>query len=279
MDAAGEDWEPWRTFGAIEREGSFSRASSALGISQSSVSRHVAALEQRTGRALFSRRGRRIALTDEGRALASAARGAEDAMLALERAAHSLRGTVAGEVRITSAPELASRLLAPRVPALLARHPELRLVLTARSELESLTSGGLDVALRVVAPRAAELVRRRVGVLRYRVFAAGAAKGERAFVGYDRSLAMLPEARWLERHHGERIVVRASQPEAVAAIAAAGSLACVIAEPLASLWPALSARGSVLFERAVYSVTHREQARTPRIRAVLEWLAECGEAL
>lgn len=58
-----------RVFCSIIEEGSFRRASDLLGLSQPSVSQHIAALEKRHGVKLFRRSGRGVVPTPEGRAL------------------------------------------------------------------------------------------------------------------------------------------------------------------------------------------------------------------
>ena len=55
-----------QVFLAVAEANSFSRAARRLGLSQSSVSFHVDSLERELGVSLFERRGRTIALTEEG---------------------------------------------------------------------------------------------------------------------------------------------------------------------------------------------------------------------
>ena len=57
------------TFRAVASTLSFTRAASALGYAQSSVTAQIQALEGELGVALFDRLGRRVALTDAGQRL------------------------------------------------------------------------------------------------------------------------------------------------------------------------------------------------------------------
>lgn len=281
MDIETERWEWLRTFGTIVRVGSFTGAARFLGMSQSSVSRHVALLEARAGQPLFTRRGRSVELTNAGRALAKPSASVEAAMASFDRTLSTLPGLAFGEVHVSSAPELVSMLLAPRAPALLAAHPEVRLSLSGRTEVESLMLGETEIALRVVAPVDASLVRKRVGVLRYRWYRSRRAPASNPHVvGYATALSMLPEAKWIEAHvDPSRIAIRSNLPAAVAAACASGPFASVLADPLASTHPTLVPEGPVLFERPLYTVVHREIARVPRIRLVTRWIAECASTL
>ncbi|MBU6441230.1 MAG: LysR family transcriptional regulator [Betaproteobacteria bacterium] len=56
-----------RTFQAVARSGSFAAAAGRVALTQAAVSQQMRAFEQATGRELFDRRARRIALTREGR--------------------------------------------------------------------------------------------------------------------------------------------------------------------------------------------------------------------
>lgn len=61
-----------RAFVQVARDNSVTRASKTLGITQSSVSRHIAVLEEYFGEKLIERRGRQSQLTDFGRLFADA---------------------------------------------------------------------------------------------------------------------------------------------------------------------------------------------------------------
>lgn len=100
-----------RTFGAVCRAGSISRAARELGISQPSVSNTIATLEARLGVVLFERARSGITLTGEGRALERRAQALE-ALLggAAEDVAMAHRG-IAGPLRIGGTPGALASLL------------------------------------------------------------------------------------------------------------------------------------------------------------------------
>jgi len=62
---------PLRVLETAARQGSFTKAAEELGLSQPSVSRHIATLEQNLGTALFLRDHNKLTLTEEGRTLAN----------------------------------------------------------------------------------------------------------------------------------------------------------------------------------------------------------------
>lgn len=76
-----------RVFATAGRFGNFTQAAQALGITQSAVSRHVAALESLAELKLFERRGPHITLTPSGSQFYEAVR---DAVFTIELAAQQM---------------------------------------------------------------------------------------------------------------------------------------------------------------------------------------------
>lgn len=147
--AAALNFQHLRTFSALARIGSFSRAGEQVGLSQPAVSRHIRALEDRMGVRLFERIGRRAVLTSAGRALQARVdalmRGARE----LPRVLKDLSEGLQGDLRIGASITAANAFL----PALLGRyrqrHPGVELALQPGSSarlIESLRRGELDVA-------------------------------------------------------------------------------------------------------------------------------------
>lgn len=269
------------SFLTVLREGTFSRAARSLGMSQSTVSRHIAALEGTLGDQLFSRRTGVVKPTALALQLKEAAIGVEDALLSFRRLV-SASGVDAGEpVRVTSPPELAQRLLAPRLEELRRSAPGLRLSLRGCNEIESLTRD-VDIALRFVRPDDASLVQRRVAQLAYRLYGRPreVRRSQRRFIGYAENFAMLPEARWIEANIPlEAILYRLSPPEAVLSACRAGLGVALLPDALAEADRRLEPASETIFTRPLYLVYHRELARIPRIRTVINWLVETTSSL
>ena len=75
------DWDKLRIFHAAAEAGSFTHAAEALNLSQSAISRQVAALEQEVGVSLFHRHARGLVLSEQGEMLF---RTADDVLQRLE---------------------------------------------------------------------------------------------------------------------------------------------------------------------------------------------------
>ncbi len=137
-----------RGFEASGRLLSFTRAADELHLTQSALSRQVAAIEQALGVPLFQRRHRALALTDEGEAflrevtthLAGIARAAETA--------GSLRR--APGLTVTTTVSFAALWLIPRLARFRARRPDVEVYVSADDRTIDLARGEVDVAIRYV---------------------------------------------------------------------------------------------------------------------------------
>ena len=110
--------------------GSVSRASDALNLTQSAVSRSIRTLEERLGVQLFNRVRKRLVLSDAGRAMVHEAR---DILAALERSAKmAMAFGIGGDVlRLATLPTFAATWLIPRLPNFLNAHPDVSIDLAS----------------------------------------------------------------------------------------------------------------------------------------------------
>jgi DNA-binding transcriptional LysR family regulator len=151
-----------RLFAKIARTGSFSLAGRELGLSQSTVSRAIVALEKELGVALFTRTTRAVALTEAGTIYF----GRIEAILdALDEAADLARGTgeLRGVLRVGLPSSFAIRELIPRLSVFTRAHPALHVQLVLDHRMQDLISQRIDIALRFGALSDSTAVARRIG--------------------------------------------------------------------------------------------------------------------
>jgi LysR family glycine cleavage system transcriptional activator len=135
-----------RAFEAAARHQNFSRAADELHVTHGAISHQVRALEEELGVALFTRNGKRIAVTEGGQQFAAALR---KSLLDMLMAADTLK---AGEghqrLTVTSLPSFAARWLSPRLGKFIELHPEIELMLQSSSQLADFTREPIDLAIR-----------------------------------------------------------------------------------------------------------------------------------
>src|SRR6516164_6016017 len=97
------DWDDVRVFLAIAREGSMRAAGRALGLSQPTIARRLAAFEATFGGpTLFDRLPEGLHLSAAGEQLVPAAESVEDAVLTLERRRAAASPVLSGTVRVST---------------------------------------------------------------------------------------------------------------------------------------------------------------------------------
>ena len=141
------DWDKLRIFHAVADAGSLTHAGDALGLSQSAVSRQIRGLEESLGTTLFHRHARGLILTEQGELLFDATRSMTKR---LETAAARIRDSedeVYGELRVTTTTAFGTLWLAPRLPMLYAKYPELRIDLMLEERVLDLPMREADVAI------------------------------------------------------------------------------------------------------------------------------------
>ncbi|MEQ8291707.1 MAG: LysR substrate-binding domain-containing protein [Roseovarius sp.] len=134
-----------RAFAAVGRHGGFSRAAAELRISQSAVSRHVAALERDLECRLFDRTTRHCTLTDEGRALHHEI---SHGLAQIDRGIAAARNATADPVlHISVAPFLSAAWFTPRLLGFLRDNPDLDIRLTHAYSPPDFDVDSIDIGL------------------------------------------------------------------------------------------------------------------------------------
>lgn len=155
------DPEQLRTFLAVERAGGFTAAGRVLGLRQSTVSGHIARLEQAVGRELFRRDTRNLALTADGAAMVGFARNILDAHAQADRYFSESRLT--GFIRLGASDDLVTRDLPDVLVEFQRSYPavDLELVVGLSENLKvRMAAGELDmmVAKRLPGEQHGELL-------------------------------------------------------------------------------------------------------------------------
>ena len=154
------DWNQLKAFLETAETGSLSAAARKLGLTQPTLSRQVAAIEQRMGVTLFERVGKSMALTTTGLELLDHARAMGAAAEALRLAASGRSEAVGGVVSVSATDVVAAHLLPPLVRQLREQAPGIGIEVIASDALSDLLRREADIAIRHVKPEQPELIAR-----------------------------------------------------------------------------------------------------------------------
>ncbi|MCS6766555.1 MAG: LysR family transcriptional regulator [Candidatus Protistobacter heckmanni] len=160
-----------RGFVRAAESGSFSRAAAELGLTRPSVSRIVSELETRLEAKLLLRITLQITLTDAGGVFLERAR---QILADLGEAEHAARGvdSLQGMVRLAMPMLYGAARIIPFLPALLERHPGLRMHLTIDDSYQDLIADGVNIAIRAGKLADSGMGARRIDTLHRYIVAA-----------------------------------------------------------------------------------------------------------
>lgn len=138
-------------FLAVVDHGGVNRAAAALHLSQPSLSQAIRMLERDLGSDLFHRIGRRVVLSDAGRALVEPAREAVRGLDLARSAVEAVRGLRRGRVDVAALPTQAIEPLTGLVAGFTERHPEvsvsIRGALTNRDAVQMVRTGTCELGV------------------------------------------------------------------------------------------------------------------------------------
>ncbi len=286
---ASFDWNQMRGFIAAAEAGSLSAAARRLGLTQPTLSRQVAALEEHLGLTLFQRIGNKLELTESGLDLLHHGKQMADAADALALTATGRADSVAGLVSISAGDGVSICLLPPIIAKLRAIAPQVQIEMVVANEVSDLRRREADIAVRHVAPTEPDLIGKKLRDVTASFYASKdwvkqnghPRKAEDAngpiFVGFERT------ERFMQYMHGlglkvdaQSFPVMSAYTMACWALARQGlgitTMMDEIAAPAPDMMRVLDEVPSISFP--IWLVTHRELRTSRRIRLVYDVLAE-----
>jgi DNA-binding transcriptional LysR family regulator len=163
-----------QVFAKAATTGSFSAAGRAMGISQTMVTKHIAALEARLGVKLFHRSTRRLSITEAGRSYLEASERILADMDAAEAAISADRIEPRGLLRLNAPVSFGARRIAPLLMEFAQQHPYVSVELGLNDRLVDLAEEGWDLAIRIGSLSDSNLIARRIAPCRTVICAAPA---------------------------------------------------------------------------------------------------------
>ena len=156
------DWNQVRAFLATLEEGSLSAAARALGLTQPTLGRQVAALEEELGVTLFERSGRQLLPTPAALEIADHVREMGEAATRFSLAASGQSQSVEGTVKISATEMYAVQVLPDLIEKMRAQHPGIVIDVVATNALSDLRRREADIAIRNAEPTDPEMIARRM---------------------------------------------------------------------------------------------------------------------
>ena len=286
------NWDDVRIFLAVARAGQILGAARRLGLNHATVSRRVGALEEALGAKLFRRLTTGSDLTPAGERFLEVAERMEADMIAARSEITGDGEDVSGTVRIGAPDGFGVAWLAPRLGALAAEHPGLKIQLVPVPRSFSLSRREADIAITTERPTEGRLVAQKLvdyslGLFASRAYADAHGLPQTAdtlrdhrLVGYVPDLVASPSLAYAGEFSpdwdaGFSISSALGQVEAVRSGAGIGILHVFIARSYPELVPVPAAKP---IRRAYWLVYHESMRPLRRIQAVASYITRTVEA-
>ncbi len=280
----GVAWDDLAVLLAAFDHQSLNRAAAALQIGQSTASRRLHRLETDLGARLFDRTPEGLQPTALALDLLPHARLIEGHMADITRLAAGMESEPEGRVRLAMPDGFASEWMMPRLHGFFERWPRVDIDFVIGHAVVDLIRREADVAVRFIRPTSPDLILKTLGHLPMGAFAtpevARQPLDQLRWIQFDDPDGRFSETRWVDTHIQPTRTMRVSVWNALFSAAKQGLGAAVLAPmvadaaglvPVASHLPPPPSR-------EVYLVVHRALRHVPRIRALLDWITEVGEA-
>jgi LysR family transcriptional regulator for bpeEF and oprC len=175
-------------FVKVVQTGSFTRAAEALSTQKAHVSRVVSQLERELGVRLLERTTRALSLTEIGREFFERAVGILASVDEAQRTVQRAQGEPRGTLKLTCGVEFGMIAVSRWISTYLERHPQVQVDCDFTGRLVDLVHEGFDLAIRLGTLADSTLAARRLGELRYGLFAAPAYLQRRGSPAHPREL-------------------------------------------------------------------------------------------
>lgn len=165
------DWDKLRIFYAVAGAKSFTRAGETLNLSQSAISRQIAALESQMQVTLFHRHARGLLLTEQGEILYRTVTEVFSKLAATENALQDSKERPKGPLRITAPVALGTTWLTPHMREFVETYPDITVTLLVDDRELDLTMREADVAIRAWPAKQPELIQKHLCTLHNSLYA------------------------------------------------------------------------------------------------------------
>lgn len=143
-------WLPaWDSFIKVVETGSMAAAARRLDCTRAQISKQIADLERTFGVRLFERSTRKISLTPSGEIFHQHALRTLEAIHSTEVAVRNMGDAPHGVLRISASITFGRLYIAPLLPKIVAKYPELNCELVLTDHLVDLIEDNIDLALRL----------------------------------------------------------------------------------------------------------------------------------
>ncbi len=280
------NWNDLKLFLAVAETGSLIGAARDLGVSNTTVFRHLNAFEKGIGSRLFERIKGGYELTELGEEMLVLARGISSTFDDIDRKIIGKDTAPKGTVKLTAPSSFSYYFLPGYIADFNKEYPDILIELLVSNQELNMTNRNADIALRVSQAPPEHLVGRQIAQIKWGVYAGGnyvtefgAPEREDDLAGHHLiggagQLREHAAFTWLEKKHADNITQRSDDLIAMASLAEAGQGLAFLPDDLARPGLHHCFTFAPAGQNALWILTHPDLRKVERIKIVMRYLAD-----
>ena len=164
------DWDKLKIFHAVAEAGNFTKATYALNLSQSAISRQIQSLELELKTQLFERHARGLSLTENGEYLYKTAHEVISKLKEVESAFVDKKNKPSGKLTVTTVVSFGTTWLTPRIQEFMQLNPEIEVELIFDDKELDLSTRQADIGIFMRRPKQLNYIQRKLIDINYHIF-------------------------------------------------------------------------------------------------------------
>ena len=164
------DWDKLKIFHAVAEAGNFTKATYALNLSQSAISRQIQSLEQELKTQLFERHARGLSLTENGEYLFKTAREVISKLKDVESTLIDKKDKPSGKLTVTTFVSFGTTWLTPRIQEFMKLNPEMEIELVFDDKELDLSTRQADIGIWARRPKKLNYIQKKLIDIHYHIY-------------------------------------------------------------------------------------------------------------
>jgi len=164
------DWDKLKIFHAVAESGNFTKATYALNLSQSAISRQIQSLEQELKTQLFERHARGLSLTENGEYLFKTAHEVISKLKDVESTIMDKKDKPSGKLTVTTVVSFGTTWLTPRIQEFMKLNPEMEIELIFDDKELDLSTRQADIGIWMRRPKQLNYIQKKLIDINYHIY-------------------------------------------------------------------------------------------------------------
>jgi len=269
-------WRQLQTVLCVSEHGSYRAAASALGITSSTVARHIDLISQEIGQPVFIPFENRWELTEIGKELLAIAEKTDVSLGVMLRNIENA-DTFLGSVKLSTLSFISNDFLSSATDKWQRDNPHASLIIDESDDTRAVERGEADVALRLTRPETAGISRFKVANCHFGIFTPNGGD-ETRWISYASAPDSLLEVLMAQAHFGCDPTLRFGSLAAIINASIATGLSCVVPTCLARHHPELRQVTAndhpLIASRELWFLFYETRKNDLAINAARDWIKE-----